>query len=62
MMMDTIREITTLLQAFQEGYTRRDVSQVDAFMDLFTDDCEVIGINFSFPTVYFPDVRILDGD
>jgi len=51
MMMDTLREITTLLQAFQEGYTRRDVSQVDAFMDLFADDCEVIGTNGIRPGV-----------
>ncbi len=50
-MMGTIREITTLLQAFQEGYTRRDASQVDAFMDLFTDHCEVIGANGIKPGV-----------
>jgi ketosteroid isomerase-like protein len=38
-------EIRSLLQAFQEGYTRRDTSQVDAFMELFTTDAEVIGTN-----------------
>lgn len=38
-------EILSLLQAFQNGYVRRDVSQVDAFMQLFTKDAEVIGTN-----------------
>ena len=38
-------EIYSLLQAFQDGYTRRDVSQADAFMQLFTEDAEVIGTN-----------------
>ena len=39
------QEIHALLQKFQDGYTRRDVTQVDAFMDLFTPDAEVIGTN-----------------
>ena len=43
--MDSQAEIRSLLQRFQEGYTRRDISQVDPFMDLFTDDAEVIGTN-----------------
>lgn len=38
-------EIRTLLQRFQDGYTRRDLSAVDAFMELFTADAEVIGTN-----------------
>lgn len=38
-------EIHALLQAFQDGYTRRDVTQVDKFMELFTADAEVIGTN-----------------
>jgi hypothetical protein len=38
-------EIYSLLQTFQDGYTRRDVSQADSFMELFTEDAEVIGTN-----------------
>jgi hypothetical protein len=38
-------EIYSLLQAFQDGYTRREISQVDSFMELFTADVEVIGTN-----------------
>jgi hypothetical protein len=38
-------EIRSLLQAFQDGYTRRDLTQTDAFMELFTSDTEVIGTN-----------------
>jgi hypothetical protein len=38
-------EIKALLQAFQDGYTRRDLTQVEAFMELFTPDAEVIGTN-----------------
>jgi ketosteroid isomerase-like protein len=38
-------EIRELLQAFQDGYTRRDPGQVDSFMELFTSDAEVIGTN-----------------
>jgi ketosteroid isomerase-like protein len=47
--MDELLEIRALLQAFQEGYTRRDLAQVDAFMDLFTEDAEVIGTNGTQP-------------
>jgi hypothetical protein len=43
--MNSRDEIRVLLQAFQEGYTHRDVSQVDSFMQLFTEDAEVIGTN-----------------
>ncbi len=38
-------EIRALLQTFQAGYTLRDLSRVDAFMDLFTPDAEAIGTN-----------------
>ena len=40
-------EVRTLLQRFQDGYTRRDVGRIDAFMDLFAADqaLEVIGTN-----------------
>ena len=43
--MDPYQEIQSLLYKFQEGYTQRDVAQLDAFMDLFTPDTEVIGTN-----------------
>ncbi len=38
-------EIRSLMQIFQDGYTRRDAGQVDSFMQLFTEDAEVIGTN-----------------
>jgi hypothetical protein len=44
-------EIRALLQAFQDGYIRRDVTQVDSFMELFTADTEVIGTNGVKPGV-----------
>jgi hypothetical protein len=43
--MTTEQEIRSLLQTFQNGYTRRDLAQVDAFMELFTPEAEVIGTN-----------------
>lgn len=43
--MNPQSDIRALLQTFQEGYTRRDVKQVDSFMELFTADAEVIGTN-----------------
>lgn len=39
------QEILSLLQTFQEGYTRRDLSILDSFMELFTPNAEVIGTN-----------------
>lgn len=33
------------MQKFQNGYTKRDPTQVDTFMELFTEDAEVIGTN-----------------
>lgn len=45
------QEIRLLLQTFQDGYTHRDLSQVDAFMQLFTADAEVIGTNGQRPGV-----------
>jgi hypothetical protein len=44
-MQHTQPEIYSLLQTFQDGYSRRDLSQVDAFMELFTPDVEAIGTN-----------------
>ncbi len=49
--MNSQQEIRSLLQTFQDGYTRRDLTQVDAFMDLFTPDAEVIGTNGIKPGV-----------
>lgn len=49
--MTAEQEIRSLLQTFQDGYTRRDVSQVDTFMDLFTADAHVIGTNGIRPGV-----------
>ncbi|MBK8417548.1 hypothetical protein [Candidatus Villigracilis saccharophilus] len=43
--MNSQDEIRSLLQKFQDGYTQRDLSQVDSFMELFTADAEVIGTN-----------------
>jgi len=43
--MNSQQEIRLLLQTFQDGYTRRDVTRLDAFMDLFTPNAEVIGTN-----------------
>jgi len=49
--MDPHAEIRALLQNFQDGYTRRDVTQTDDFMELFTSDAEVIGTNGVRPGV-----------
>jgi ketosteroid isomerase-like protein len=43
--MNPTDEIHSLLQTFQDGYIHRDASEVDAFMQLFTEDAEVIGTN-----------------
>lgn len=49
--MPTHNDIRSLLQAFQDGYTHRDLTQVDSFMQLFTPDAEVIGTNGQRPGV-----------
>ena len=49
--MNPQEEISLLLQTFQDGYTRRDISRVDTFMELFTSDAEVIGTNGVKPGV-----------
>jgi hypothetical protein len=43
--MNSQQEIRSLLQTFQDGYTRRDITQLDTFMALFTPIAEVIGTN-----------------
>ena len=45
------QEIRSLLQKFQDGYTLRDTTQLDAFMHLFTPEAEVIGTNGVKPGV-----------
>jgi ketosteroid isomerase-like protein len=49
--MNSRDEIRALLQVFQDGYTRRDVTQVASFMTLFTEDSELIGTNGVKPGV-----------
>jgi len=46
-----ISQIRALFQKFQDGYTRRDLANLDAIMDLFVDDeaVEVIGTNALVP-------------
>jgi len=41
----------TLLQDFQDGYSKRDADGLDAFMELFVpgDELEVIGTNTVAP-------------
>ena len=41
--MSQNEEIRALLQAFQEGYTAWEVTQIEAFMQLFMPEAEVIG-------------------
>ena len=49
--MNPEEEIRGLLQRFQDGYTRRDASQLEPFMALFVADAEVIGTNGIRPGV-----------
>ena len=49
--MNSQDEIRSLLQTFQDGYTDRDVNQVDSFMELFVHRAEVIGTNGVKPGV-----------
>lgn len=45
-------EIKALLALFQEGYTHRDLQQLDSFMELFTVDVEMVGTNGVKPGEY----------
>lgn len=42
-------QVRSILQKFQDGYTRRDKSQLDEFMELFapSDEIELIGVGAS---------------
>lgn len=44
-------DIRALMQVFQDGYTHRDLTGVDDFMQLFTENAEVIGTNGQTPGV-----------
>ena len=45
MKSDQIEDVRSVLQRFQEGYTARDVDQLDPFMELFDpQEVELIGI------------------
>ena len=45
-MQRSIEEVRAVLQRFQDGYSARDVAQLDEFMKLFApdEDIELIGI------------------
>lgn len=47
--MDKTGAVRAVLQRFQDGYTARDVSQLDEFMQLFaqSDEIELIGVGAS---------------
>lgn len=49
--MNSQDEIRALLQKFQAGYQHRDITQLEAFMELFTAEAEVIGTNGIRPGV-----------
>ena len=44
-----IKQVRDVLQKFQDGYTTRDKSKLDEFMQLFapTDEIELIGVGAS---------------
>jgi len=42
-------EIRELIRHFQKGYIERDLKNLEEFMNLFTDEVEVIGTNGSYP-------------
>jgi hypothetical protein len=49
--MNFQQEICALLQTFQDGCTKRDLAQLDSFIDLFTPDAELIGTNGVKPNI-----------
>ena len=57
-----------LLQRFQQGYIDRDLSKVDEFLNLFTENAEVIGTNGQKAGLdeWYPDRRsareLIEGD
>jgi hypothetical protein len=48
-MSDSVAEVRQVLQQFQDGYSKRDVANLDAFMKLFVpgEEAELIGIGAS---------------
>jgi len=49
MQTNTQDEVSSILQKFQNGYTARDVTKLDEFMQLFVQDesIEMIGVGAS---------------
>nr|NIW43035.1 hypothetical protein [candidate division Zixibacteria bacterium] len=45
-MKDTAKEVMSVMQSFQDGYSLRDIDKLDEFMKLFMpgEDTELIGI------------------
>ncbi len=48
----SVQEVRSVLHQFQEGYARRDIATLDAFMELFSSDSgiEIIGTGGLEPT------------
>lgn len=48
----SVQEVRSVLHQFQEGYVRRDIATLDAFMELFSSDSgiEIIGTGGLEPT------------
>ena len=44
--MSEVEEVRSTLQKFQDGYSARDASQIEAFMELFvkSDEIELVGV------------------
>jgi len=47
--MSSIEEILKVVMKFQEGYISRNADNLDEFMDIFTNDVEIIGTSGSYP-------------
>lgn len=45
---DDTQAIKMVLQKFQDGYTQRDIHQIDEIMQLFVDDPKAISPNAIF--------------
>ena len=38
------KEVIEVLQQFQDGYTKRDTTIIDEFLEIFTDDIVYMGV------------------
>jgi len=45
MQTNTQDEVSSTLQKFQDGYTARDVTKLDEFMQLFVLDGQIISVH-----------------